>query len=66
MESGNPTAVSDVPAPNRDNTPTTESATAQYCPWAEAYVKDQVARGKKRSSAYRSLAFKWQMAKDHV
>jgi transposase len=31
-----------------------------YCPWAKAYVEDQVARGKKRSSAYRSLAFKWQ------
>ena len=30
-----------------------------YCPWAKAYIEDQVARGKKRSSAYRSLAFKW-------
>lgn len=31
-----------------------------YCAWAKAYVEEQVARGKKRSSAYRSLAFKWQ------
>ena len=31
-----------------------------YSDWAKAYVEDQVMRGKKRSAAYRSLAFKWQ------
>lgn len=31
-----------------------------YCQWAKTYIEDQVARGKKKSSAYRSLAFKWQ------
>jgi transposase len=31
-----------------------------YCPWAKAYVEEQVQRGRRRSTAYRSLAFKWQ------
>jgi len=30
------------------------------CDWARDYVAKQVERGSKRSSAYRSLAFKWQ------
>ena len=33
---------------------------AIHCEWAMEYVEGQVAKGKRRSSAYRSLAFKWQ------
>ena len=33
---------------------------AIHCEWAKEYVEGQVAKGKRRSSAYRSLAFKWQ------
>ena len=33
---------------------------ALHCEWAKAYVERQVTKGKRRSSAYRSLAFKWQ------
>lgn len=32
----------------------------QYCDWAKAYVDEQTKRGVRRSTAYRSLAFKWQ------
>ena len=31
-----------------------------YCQWARTYVEAQVKRGRRRSTAYRSLAFKWQ------
>lgn len=30
------------------------------CRWAKAYVEEQMARGKSRSTALRALAFKWQ------
>ncbi len=33
---------------------------ALHCEWAKVYVEGQVAKGKRRSSAYRGLAFKWQ------
>lgn len=33
---------------------------ANHCSWARTYVEHQVERGKRRSTAYRSLAFKWQ------
>lgn len=32
----------------------------RQCSWAKAFLEDQVAKGKTRSSALRSLAFKWQ------
>ena len=32
----------------------------KFCGWAKAYLDDQISRGKKRSTAVRSLAFKWQ------
>ena len=31
-----------------------------HCRWAKAYVASQMAKGKKRSTAVRALAFKWQ------
>ena len=31
----------------------------QHCDWAKLYVDTQIARGKKHSTAVRSLAFKW-------
>ena len=30
-----------------------------HCGWAQLYVDAQIARGKKHSTAVRSLAFKW-------
>ena len=32
----------------------------QFCPWAQAYLDQQAKRGIKRTTIYRSLAFKWQ------
>jgi transposase len=31
-----------------------------HCPWAKLFVQDQMAKGKKHSTAVRALAFKWQ------
>ncbi len=31
-----------------------------YCDWAKAYIDEQTRRGIRKSTAYRSLAFKWQ------
>ncbi len=32
----------------------------KFCAWAKAYLDDQISKGKKHSTAVRSLAFKWQ------
>ena len=32
----------------------------QYCEWARLYIEEQERRGVRKSTAYRSLAFKWQ------
>jgi transposase len=31
-----------------------------HCPWAKLFVQEQMAKGKKHSTAVRALAFKWQ------
>ena len=31
-----------------------------HCPWAKAFLQQQIARGKSHSTALRALAFKWQ------
>ena len=31
-----------------------------HCPWAKLFVEEQMAKGKKHSTAVRALAFKWQ------
>jgi transposase len=33
---------------------------ALHCPWAKAFIQDQLARGKTHPTAVRALAFKWQ------
>src|SRR5882724_8029950 len=36
------------------------SQSALHCPWAKAFIQDQLARGKTHPTAVRALAFKWQ------
>jgi hypothetical protein len=31
-----------------------------HCAWAKLYLQEQMAKGKKHSTAVRALAFKWQ------
>ena len=36
------------------------SQSALHCPWAKAFIKEQLERGKTHPTAVRALAFKWQ------